>query len=104
MYLNCKLKSGIQGKADDIIHGAILPNLGYHQGSVLLVREERNRLINRVTKVIAGIGYASISDPSKLKCIKVEHWLINKINDDEFQCRLVEKGIIDDDGVILWNS
>lgn len=79
----------------------------------------------RITNVIAGIcyslqnidgiGYASISDkfegyniaipdPSKLKCVEVERWLIKKINDNEFQYRWLEEGILEDDGVIQWNS
>lgn len=43
MYLNCKLKPGIQGLADGIIHNLILPNQRRYQEIALLVREEFNR-------------------------------------------------------------
>jgi hypothetical protein len=62
-----------------------------------------------------GIGYdavsdnfegfnVAISDPSLLKCVEVERWLINKINNDEFEYMLIEKGRILNDGSISWLS
>jgi hypothetical protein len=64
---------------------------------------------------VDGIGYAAISDkfggfnvaisdPSLLKCVEVERWFINKINNDEFEYMLMEKGRISNDGSISWLS
>jgi len=62
---------------------------------------------------IDGIGYAAISDkfggfniaipnPSNLKCVEVERWFINKINNEEFEYMLMAKGSIAKDGKISW--
>lgn len=64
---------------------------------------------------IDGVGYAAISDKfggfniattkhNKLKCIEVERWRILKFNDYDLSYKLIEKGSIDDHGVISWNS
>jgi|GEM_PF-2126672 len=103
------------------------------QGSALLLidyfREKFKKSqypgLYNITNVIAaicyslqgvdGIGYAAISDkfggfnvaisdPSLLKCVEVERWFINKINNDEFEYILMEKGRIFDDGSISWLS
>lgn len=62
---------------------------------------------------IKGIGYGAVSDkfdgfniaivdPSELSCVSVERWLIQKIDNDTHQHRLIQTGTIHSDGTISW--